>query len=105
MYNRIGVIGDKDSILAFKSIGMEVFDADTNESARDLLRKLLKDEFAVIYITEDYAQQNADILKKAKVKAYPIIIPIPTSKGSSGYGLNGVKKDVEKAIGVDILFK
>lgn len=105
MYNRIGVIGDKDSILAFNSIGMEVFDASTNELARDLLRKLLKDEFAVIYITEDYAQQNADILKKAKVKAYPIIIPIPTSKGSSGYGLNGVKKDVEKAIGVDILFK
>lgn len=105
MFNRIGVIGDKDSVLAFKSIGMEVFDAHTNEAARELLRKLLKEEFAVIYITENYAILNTDIIKKAKAKTYPIIIPIPTSKGSSGYGLNGVKKDVEKAIGVDILFK
>ena len=26
MYNRVGVIGDSDSILAFKAVGLEVFD-------------------------------------------------------------------------------
>ena len=35
MYNRVGVIGDGDSILAFKAVGMEVFAADSGEQARE----------------------------------------------------------------------
>ena len=40
MYNRVGVIGDGDSILAFKAVGMEVFAADSGVRARGRLKKL-----------------------------------------------------------------
>lgn len=104
MYNRVGVIGDSDSILAFKAVGVEVFDARDGEQARQLIKELSKQDFAVLFITEEYAKANGDLLQKAKTKPFPAIVPIPTSKGSTGYGLESVKSDVEKAIGVDILF-
>ena len=36
--------------------------------------------------------------------AYPAIIPIPDNQGSEGIGLQALKQNVEKAVGVDILF-
>ncbi len=104
MYNRIGVIGDKDSVLAFKAVGIEVFDAKTADEVKDLITKLSNQEFAVLFVTEDLAEQIPDTLAKAKTKPFPAIVPIPSSKGVSGFGMDGIKKDVEKAIGTDILF-
>lgn len=100
---KIAVIGDKDLILAFKAVGMDVFDA-VNASQAELLVKKLAKEYSIIFITEDLAQEINNVLMKYKTKAFPAIIPIPSSKGSTGYGEKGVKADVEKAIGTDILF-
>lgn len=104
MLNKIAVIGDKDSVLAFKAVGVEVFDATTPDQATQLIKKLTNDQYAVVMITEQLAELIPDTLKKAKTRAYPIVLPIPTSKGSTGFGMQGIKKDVEKAIGTDILF-
>lgn len=104
MYNKVGVIGDKDSVLAFKSVGVEVFDATTAQQATALIRKLSHEQFAVLLITEQLAVQIPDVLAKAKTKPFPAIVPIPTSANSNGFGMMGIKSDVEKAIGVDILF-
>lgn len=101
---KIAVIGDKDSILAFKAIGAEVFTANNSFEANDLLKKLSKGDYAVIFITEQIAEEIKDTLVKMKTKAFPSVIPIPSSSGSNGFGMAGLKKDVEKAIGADILF-
>lgn len=100
---KIAVVGDKDLILAFKAIGMETFCAANGEEAQNIIKKLAKD-YAVIFITEDLAQQINATLNKYKQKAYPAIIPIPSSQGATGYGIEGIKRDVEKAVGTDILF-
>lgn len=104
MRSRVGVIGDKDSVLAFRSIGVEVFDATTAEQAQNLIKQLSAQQFAVIFITEELAVLIQDTLAKAKSKPYPAIVPIPTSQNSNGFGMLGIKKDVEKAVGTDILF-
>lgn len=100
---KIAVIGDKDLILAFKAIGMDVFCSNNAQDTQSLLKKIAKD-YAVIFITEDLAIQVDDTLKKYKTRTYPAIIPIPSSAGSNGYGIIGIEKDVEKAVGSDILF-
>ncbi len=102
--SKVAVIGDKDSVLAFKAVGVEVYDCLDAESARKLVKQLTDNQYAVIFITEPLAQSIPDTIAKAKAKAYPAIVPIPTAEGSNGYGMNGIKKDVEKAIGTDILF-
>lgn len=100
---KIAVIGDKDSVLAFKAVGVDTFGSSGMFETNDLLRKL-KDDYAVIFITEDLAAEVSETINKLKSRAYPAVIPIPGSSGSNGLGMRGVHKDVEKAIGADILF-
>lgn len=100
---KIAVIGDKDSILAFKAIGVDCYPAKNYFEAQDTL-KMLAREYAVIFITEDIAVNIQDVLKRYKTRPFPAVIPIPSAQGSTGFGMKGLSKDVEKAIGVDILF-
>ncbi|MCM1289366.1 MAG: hypothetical protein NC132_01760 [Corallococcus sp.] len=104
MVNKIAVIGDSDSVLAFRSVGVEVFDATTPSEAQTLIKKLSQEQYAVLFLAENLAEQIPEVLEKAKTKPFPAIVPIPTSAQSSGFGMQGIKKDVEKAIGVDIIF-
>lgn len=104
MPNKIAVIGDKDAVLAFKAVGVEVYDATTAEQAQSLVKKLSQQQYAIVYIAENLAEQIPETLARAKTQSYPMVIPIPTTATPSGFGLQGIKSDVEKAIGVDIIF-
>ena len=104
MYSdKLAVIGDKDIVLAFKAAGMDVFAAQSASEAEGVLKKHAK-EYCVIFITEDLAAGIGETLEKYKRKAYPTLIPIPSSSGSTGLGMAGIKADVERAVGTDILF-
>ena len=102
---KIAVIGDGESVTAFLAIGASVYKVDDEYKAADILREISKsDEYAVILVTENYAAKMEGLMQKLKQQAYPVVLSIPGSTGSNGFGLAGVKKDVEKAVGVDILF-
>ena len=49
---KIGVIGDRESILGFKAVGLTVFPTDDPEEAKKLMKKMAKEDFAIIYVTE-----------------------------------------------------
>jgi len=101
---RIGVIGDKESVLGFKAVGLEVFPCDQADEARKVLKKIAKEDFAIIYVTEQlyqYLGEEADNYIDSRI---PAIIPIPGKEGSLGIGMSSVKKAVERAVGADILF-
>ena len=102
---KIGIIGDKDSVLGFMSVGFTVFDTDDAEKASELLYRLADEDYAVIYITEELAEKIAGDIDKFKSSPLPAIITIPGKGGSTGYGINNIKKSVERAVGADILFK
>ena len=100
---KIGVIGDKESILGFKAVGLEVFPCDQAEEAKKTLKRIAKEDFAIIYITEQLFQHmtaEAEEYKDARLLA---IIPIPSKDGSLGIGMERVKKSVERAVGAAIL--
>ena len=99
---KIAVIGDSESATA---IGAAVYKANDEYKAADILREISKtDEYAVILVTENYAAKMQPLMEKLKAQPYPAVLAIPSSNGSNGFGMAGVKKDVEKAVGVDILF-
>ena len=54
---RIGVIGDRDSVLGFQALGLEVCPAENAEEARQALHRMAKEEFAILYLTEQLAVQ------------------------------------------------
>lgn len=99
----IAVIGDRDTVSAFSALGAQVYaTADHREAARRIAA-LAKEDCAVIFITEQLAQQLEQTLAGYRSKTTPAIILIPNNGGSMGLGLANIKSSVERAIGTDIL--
>lgn len=100
---KIAVMGDKDSIYGFASIGLEIFPAYEAQEAVQILKQLVKDDYAIIYITEKLASEISTEIEKHYNNPSPAIILIPGVSGSTGEGMRNVSKTVEKAVGSDIL--
>lgn len=101
---KIGVIGDRESVLGFKAVGLDVFPCSRGEEAKKQLETMAEGEYAIIYITEDLAKEIEVTIDKYKDSRLPAIIPIPNKNGASGTGMDSVRKSVERAVGADILF-
>ena len=86
---KVAVIGDKDSIYGFASIGVEIHPCDdTVEAVRDI-RNMADNGYGVIYITEQLASQ--------------IEAELDTFRERPQLGMRNVSKSVEQAVGSDIL--
>lgn len=101
---KVGVIGDRASVLGFQSVGLDVFPVNSGEDARKLVHRLAGEEYAILYITEKIAAQIPGEVDKYKDVMLPAIITIPDRNGATGEGLRNVSKAVERAVGADILF-
>jgi V/A-type H+-transporting ATPase subunit F len=100
---RIAVMGDKDSVLGFKALGLEVYPVDDAQQARSRLHALAKENCAILYLTEQLAQQLQPEIARYKDALTPAIILIPGKEGPLGIGMANVKTAVERAVGADIL--
>ena len=100
---KIAVLGDKDSVLGFRALGLDVFTADTAEQARPILHRLAKEGYAIIYLTEQLAAGLGAEMARYKDELTPAIILIPGKEGSLGIGMANIKTAVERAVGADIL--
>lgn len=100
---KMAVIGDRDSVLGFKSLGLSVHFAYDGEEVTRLIRRMAREKYAVIFITEELAAVSEDVLERYKAETLPAIIPIPSNQGTTGLGMELLNKNVEKAVGVNIL--
>lgn len=101
---RIGIIGDKQSVLGFKAVGLDVFGCTDKDDARHKLEKIANENYAIIYVTEDFYEDIKDTIYVYNEKRLPAIIPIPGMNGTKNIGIENIKKAVERAVGADILF-
>ncbi len=101
---KIGVIGDRDSVLLFKAVGLDVFFETDGEHANRTLHRLAREGYAAVFVTEALYPACGETIAEFSGEPYPAIIPIPDSAGTTGVGMQQLKQNVEKAVGVDILF-
>ena len=100
---KIAVIGDKDSVLAFRALGVHVFTAIEGNEARRIIDKLAKEEYGIIFVTEQLAQEIPETIQRYNNEVIPAVILIPSNRGSLNIGLENINKNVEKAVGSNIL--
>ncbi len=115
MNYKIAIIGSRDAIAGFSLLGVEIVPADNPKEATEALLRLKRETqtdergvevnvYAILFITEDLAGGiSPDDEKKLARGALPAIIPLPSHQGSTGYGLQRLKRIVERAVGSDIL--
>ena len=81
---KVAVMGDKDSVMGFTALGIDIFPVYEAEEIKKTIHRLVEEGYAIIYITD--------------------IIVIPGSTGSMGLGMNEVRESAKRAIGADVLF-
>ena len=99
---KIAVMGDRDSVLGFRALGLNVEFCEDTDTARRTLHRLAGEEYAIIYITEQLAQHLTADIHRYKDAVMPAIILIPGKSGSLGLGEAGLRSAVERAVGADI---
>lgn len=100
---RIAVVGDRDTVLCFRTLGLEGVEAETADEARRALHRMAKESYAIVYVTEQLAAGMGDALERYHDALTPAVILIPGRGGSLGIGSANVRTAVEKAVGADIL--
>ena len=103
MSHKIAVVGDKDSILPFKILGLNVYPCHDAQTARRMIDELSEEEVGIIYVTEAIASQIPETIRRYDAEISPAIILIPNHKGSLGIGKSRIQENVEKAVGQNIL--
>ena len=99
---KIAVVGDKDSILAFKALGVDVFTAYESEETRKIVDFIAHNNYGIIFITEELAKLIPDTIERYNKEIIPAVI-IPSNRGSLNIGMDKINERVEKAVGTNIL--
>lgn len=100
---KIGVVGDKDSILAFKALGIDVYPVVGSEEGRKAIDKMAAERYAIIFVTEQIAKDLDETIERYNRELIPAVILIPSNQGSLNIGMQRINDNVEKAVGVNIL--
>ena len=102
---RIGLVGDKNSALAFRAFGFEVCEAaeSSPEKSQKIVDKMAREGFGLIFVTEQIANTIAETIDRYSRQLTPAIVLIPGNTGSLGFGMERLRSNVEKAVGINIL--
>lgn len=102
--HKVAVVGDKDSILGFKALGVTIFPVTCDAEASRILTKIVHEKFAVVCVTENVATQIMPQIKEVNKRFLPAVVLIPNNHGALGLGMQQIRENARKAIGIDILF-
>jgi len=67
-----------------------------------ILRNLIQQEFKIAFITEQVAPDAETITNEMSGRTMPVIMMIPSNRGSMGLGMQRMQELVRKAAGADI---
>ena len=103
---KIAVIGDRESVMGFRALGLDVFPAE-EENARAVFNSVIRSEqgpgYAILYITEELTIPLRAEIDALKDELIPAIIPIPSKNGTLNLGMTALNHAVERAVGSNIL--
>jgi len=102
---KIALMGNRDTIIGFKLLGVSLFPINKKEEAVEILNKLVKEKYAVIFVTEEIGCQIIEEIEILQKTSFASITIIPSKSEKKYLGLKILRKNIEKAIGTDILFR
>ncbi len=91
--------------MAFRALGVEVREAEDAAAASEQVEKAVAEDCAVLFVTEDcaaWAEGELDALREA---ALPAVAILPGISSPGGLGLARLKRQVERALGSNMILQ
>lgn len=100
---KIVIVGEKEDILPYQSVGFEIEPVKTAVETVSVLRKITQDiSVGTILITENVAEQCLGMIAELRSKTAKAITIIPAQQGSRHTGTMELNKEIARAVGMDI---
>jgi V/A-type H+-transporting ATPase subunit F len=101
---KIAIIGNKELVSLFRLFDFECRYVKNVDEARETLSEFKKtSEYAVVFITEDYAEKMLDVIEEFSAQVLPSVIILPTNVESSGINNERLRNIAIKAVGADVI--
>ena len=100
---RIAFLGDTDSVLGFRALGVETHVPGSPEDAREEFRRLVKQETSVIMITEDLLDTLQEQIDETMNRAVPAVVVLPGIVGTRKRGEDTIRELIIRAVGIDLM--
>jgi V/A-type H+-transporting ATPase subunit F len=97
------MIGDRDSVLGFKALGVAIFPVNTKVESAEVLQEVVKQEYKVAFITEQMAPSPEEIASVIGDRTFPVVTMVPSNRGSTGLAMQRLQMLVRRAAGADVL--
>ncbi len=100
--NDIAIIGGDDAVVLFNAVGIKTHIVKSPFEAEKIVARLAQERCRIIFLAEDIYEAVPETVEKYQYSPFPIISPLPPKTDSKGVGLEKIKDNVEKAIGINI---
>ncbi len=100
---KIAFIGDADSVLGFRALGVETVVPGNADEAREQFARLVKEKASIIMITEDMIDHLQDQIDETVHMAIPSVVVLPGIKGTQKRGEDTKRELIIRAVGVDLM--
>ena len=103
--SEIALVGDVETGLAFRTVGLHVVTPGDDESASAAVARLAREGYRIVLVTEPFAREAGEEIMKLMDRTDVCVLSIPAAGGATGYGLELVRQMSIRALGADVLFK
>jgi V/A-type H+-transporting ATPase subunit F len=104
--SKVVAVGERDSIIGFKAVGVELESVKSSSEVDAVLKRLSQDaSVGLILITETIAEGCFDAISSFRDESPVVILIVPSHLPSKHISMQEMKRDIEKAVGIDMLSK
>lgn len=100
---KVAFLGDADSVLGFRALGVETIVPDGEEDAREEFQRLVEEETSIIMVTEDMMEVLQEQIEETVHMAVPSVVVLPGIRGTRRKGEQTIRELIIKAVGVDLM--
>jgi len=100
---KIAFIGDADSVLGFRALGVETVVPENESEAREQFARLVKEKASIIMITEDMIDHLQEQIDETVHMAIPSVVVLPGITGTQRRGEDTIRELIIRAVGVDLM--
>jgi vacuolar-type H+-ATPase subunit F/Vma7 len=102
---RVAVIGEKDMVFAFRTLGFKTYSPRHLDEAREILMGLEKDNVALCFLHQSYFQPLQEEREALGKKFVPVVVGFSDYRKITDYLEKMMKEMAVKATGSDALVK
>lgn len=100
----MAAVGSYESILPFKAIGLDVVivTEENYDKTPEALYRYSRSDYAALFLEEELFRRFREAVDDINEHTDLSIVPFPNQKGSLEVGLESIRRNVERAVGMDI---